>query len=211
MRLTDERIEDYAFRVTREEPEDLQKLIARTRAARDDAGMLTGRVEGRLLKMLVQLIKPELVLEVGTFTGYSALSMAEGLTGGGKIISCEIDPEVQKIAQAALDASPFGHKVEIRMGPAVDTIRRVDASIDLAFIDADKENYPVYYEEILMRMRPGGLIVVDNALWSGRVLDPKDADSKGVARLNRIIQEDSRVENVMLTVRDGIQLVRKKS
>lgn len=211
MKLVEQAIEDYAYRVTREEPEDLQKLVARTRAARDDAGMLTGRVEGRLLKLLVQLVNPELVLEVGTFTGYSALSMAEGLTGDGRIISCEIDPEAQKMAQAALDASPYGHRVEIRMGPAVDTIRRMEANIDLAFIDADKENYPVYYEEIMTRMRPGGLIVIDNALWSGRVLDPKDADSKGVARLNEIIREDSRVENVMLTVRDGIQLARKKS
>jgi caffeoyl-CoA O-methyltransferase len=211
MRLVEEAVEEYAFRVTQEEPENLQKLIAHTHEAMDYPNMITGRIEGRLLKLLVQLFQPKLILEVGTFTGYSALSMAEGLTKDGKIITCEINPKAQKIAQEAFDTSPFGYKIELRMGPALDTIRQLDTTIDLSFIDADKESYPLYYEEILTRTRPGGLIIIDNALWSGQVLDPKDSDSKSLARLNEIIYKDNRIENVMLTVRDGIQLVRKKS
>ena len=210
MRMIDEAIEDYAFRLTQEEPENLQKLITQTYEAMDYPDMLTGRIEGRLLKLIVQLLQPGLVLEVGSFTGYSALSMAEGLAENGKIITCEIDPMAQRIAQAAFDASPVGHKIELRMGPAIDTIRQLTETIDLAFIDADKENYPIYYEEILVRTRSGGVIIIDNSLWSGRVLDPQDGDSKAVARLNNIIYQDTRIENVLLTVRDGIQLVRKK-
>jgi len=208
--LVEEALEEYAFQVTQEEPENLQKLVTLTYEQMDFPEMITGRVEGRFLKLLVQLVQPELILEVGTFTGYSALSMAEGLTEGGKIITCEIAPKAQKVAQEAFDRSPFGHKIELRMGPALETIRQLDQAIDLSFIDADKENYPLYYEEILTRTRPGGLVIIDNALWSGQVLKPQDAASKGVARLNEILSKDNRIENVLLTVRDGIQLVRKK-
>jgi len=208
--LVEEALEEYAFQVTQEEPENLQKLVTLTYEQMDFPEMITGRVEGRFLKLLVQLVQPELILEVGTFTGYSALSMAEGLTEGGKIITCEIDPKAQKVAQEAFDTSPFGHKIELRMGPAIETIRQLDQAIDLSFIDADKENYPLYYEDILTRTRPGGLVIIDNALWSGQVLNPKDTASKAIARLNEMIAKDNRVENVLLTVRDGIQLVRKK-
>jgi caffeoyl-CoA O-methyltransferase len=210
MRMIDKAIEDYASQMTQEEPENLQKLIAQTHDVLKYPEMLTGRIEGRFLKFIVQFVQPGLVLEVGTFSGYSALSMAEGLTENGKIITCDIDTKAQEIAQAAFDASPVGHKIELRMGPAIDTIRQLTQTIDLAFIDADKENYPLYYEEILERTRSGGVIVIDNTLWSGRVLNPQDVDSKAVARLNEIIHKDNRIENVLLTVRDGIQLVRKK-
>ena len=209
--LVEEVLEEYAFRVTQEEPENLQKLITLTYEQMDFPEMLSGRVEGRFLKLLVQLVQPKLILEVGTFTGYSALSMAEGLSEDGKIITCEIDPKAQKVANEAFDTSPFGHKIELRMGPAIETIRQLDQTIDLSFIDADKENYPLYYEEILARTRPGGLIIIDNALWSGQVLNPQDTASKAIARLNEMISKDNRIENVLLTVRDGIQLVRKKS
>jgi caffeoyl-CoA O-methyltransferase len=208
--MIDKAIEDYASQMTQEEPENLQKLIAQTHNVLDYPEMLTGRIEGRFLKFIVQLVQPGLVLEVGTFSGYSALSMAEGLAEHGKIITCDIDTKAQEIAQAAFDASPVGYKIELRMGPAIDTIRQLTQTIDLAFIDADKENYPLYYEEILERTRSGGVIVIDNTLWSGRVLNPQDVDSKAVARLNEIIHKDNRIENVLLTVRDGIQLVRKK-
>jgi len=211
MKMIDEAIEDYAFRVTQAEPGNLQKLVEQTHKVMEHPGMITGRIEGRFLKLLVQLVQPQLILEVGTYTGYSALSMAEGLAENGKIITCDIDPKAQKFAQAAFDTSPYGHKIDLRMGPAIDTIRKLTATIDLSFIDADKENYPLYYEEILARTRPGGVIIIDNTLWSGRVLDPQDIDSKAIARLNEIICKDTRVENVLLTVRDGIQLVRKKT
>ncbi|HEX2138193.1 MAG TPA: class I SAM-dependent methyltransferase [Woeseiaceae bacterium] len=208
--LTDEGIDQYAFRHTRAENELLQSLQERTHREMDDPQMLTGRVEGRLLKLLVQLCQPRLVLEVGTFTGYSALSMAEGLGPEGRIITCEIDPRAQKVAQEAFDASPDGRKIEIRMGPALETIRSLGEDIDLSFIDADKEHYAEYYEAVLERTRPGGLLILDNMLWSGKVLDPQEEVPRVLATLNRRIAEDERVENVLLTVRDGVQLVRKR-
>lgn len=206
----DESIEAYAREHTRAEPELLVDLMAKTHAHMDYPQMLTGRIEGRLLKLLVQIVRPRLVLEVGMFTGYSALSMAEGLPEDGRIITCDIDPKARDMAQAAFDASPVGHKIEIRMGPALETIRGITEPVDLSFIDADKPTYPQYYEEILARTRPGGLIVMDNMFLSGRVLDPQDDTAHIVADLNRAITEDARVENVLLTVRDGVQLVRKK-
>ena len=207
--LVDESIDQYVFRNTSAEPELLQSLAERTYREIDDPQMLTGRVEGRLLKLIVQLSQPKFVLEVGTFTGYSALSMAEGLGDDGRILTCEIDPVAQKVARQAFDASPLGRKIEIRMGAALDTIRSLDTEIDLSFIDADKERYPDYYREILERTRPGGLLIFDNMLWSGKVVDPQDDMARAIAALNEIITQDDRVENVLLTVRDGVQLVRK--
>ena len=207
--IVGEDLERYAFEHTRPEPELLRELGEETYRVMEEPQMLTGRLEGRFLKLLVQLCRPRLILEIGTFTGYSALSMAEGLSEGGRIITCEIDPKAQKVAQAAFDKSPYGHRVELRMGPALDTIRSLDEELDMAFIDADKENYIAYYEEVLKRTRRGGLILLDNMLWSGKVLDPEDEATRTIDRLNRIIREDDRVENVLLTVRDGIQLVRK--
>lgn len=208
--IIEESIEEYASRNTRQEPAQLLALTEKTCLETDDPGMLTGRLEGRLLKFLVQISGAALVLEVGTFTGYSALSLAEGLGEHGRVITCEIDPGVRDIAQAAFDGSPVGHKISLRFGPAIDTIRALGETIDLSFIDADKGNYPLYYEEILKRTRSGGIIVLDNMLWSGRVLDPPDEESRILHELNRAISEDDRVENVLLTVRDGVQLVRKR-
>lgn len=208
--IVDEEIEKYAFRVTRPEPPLLTELSAKTFEVMDLPQMLTGRLEGRFLKMLVTLLQPRLIVEIGTFTGYSALSMAEGLPEGGKVITCEVDPKAQAMAQAAFDMSPHGKKIEIRMGPALDTIRKLDDPIDLSFIDADKTTYPDYYEEILSRTRSGGVILLDNMLWAGSVLDPDDDSSRTLAGLNETIAKDDRVENVLLTIRDGIQFVRKR-
>lgn len=203
-------IEQYAHDHTRMEPDLLIDLVNKTHTSMDSPQMLTGRVEGRLLKLLVQIHQPRLVVEVGMFTGYSALSMAEGLPPDGKIITCDIDPKSREMAQAAFDASPVGNKIEIRMGPAINTIRQIKQPIDFAFIDADKKAYPQYYEEILARTRSGGLIVLDNMFLSGRVLNPQDDTARAVAKLNQDIARDDRVENVLLTLRDGVQLVRKK-
>ncbi|MEX2124606.1 MAG: class I SAM-dependent methyltransferase [Woeseia sp.] len=208
--LVDESIDQYAFRNTTAEPELLQLLADRTYREMEDSQMLTGRVEGRLLKLIVQLCQPKFILEVGTFTGYSALSMAEGLGEDGRIVTCDIDPVALEVAKAAFDASPVGHKIEIRLGPALDTIRSLEREIDLSFIDADKERYPAYYEEIVRRTRPGGLLIFDNMLWSGKVVDPQDDITRAIATLNETVSRDERVENVLLTVRDGIQLVRKR-
>lgn len=208
--LINPNIEKYAYTSTQSESELLQDLIEQTYAEIARPHMLTGRVEGRLLKLLVQIHQPKLIVEVGTFTGYSALSMAEGLREDGKIITCEIDPKAEKIAQQAFDQSPYKKKIELRMGPALETIKNLEQEIDFSFIDADKSGYPAYYEETLKKTKPGGLIILDNALLSGRVLTQPDNSSKAVAALNEKISKDDRVENVFLTVRDGIQLVRKK-
>lgn len=203
-------IEEYAHNHTRSEPDLLLKLIATTHELTHYPQMLTGRMEGRFLKLLVQITQPRLVVEIGMFTGYSALSMAEGLPEWGRLITCDIDPEARAIAQAAFDASPYGNKIEIKMGPALDTIRQINEPIDFSFIDADKKGYPRYYEEVVKRTRPGGLIVIDNMFLSGRVLAPQDEAAQAVAELNRTITRDERVENVLLTIRDGVQLIRKK-
>ncbi len=203
-------IDLYAYRSTRPEPPLLANLEARTHARMADPQMLTGRVEGRMLKLWMRMLKPRLVIEVGTFTGYSALSMAEGLEEGARLITCEINPEAERLAREAFAASPHGKKIELRMGPALETIRSIHEPIDFSFIDADKVGYPNYYEELLTRTRSGGVIALDNMLMSGRVLDPQDDSARAVAKLNERITRDDRVENVLLTVRDGVQLVVKR-
>ena len=203
-------IQEYANNHTRSEPDLLLQLITTTYELTHYPQMLTGRMEGRFLKMLVQIARPNLVVEIGMFTGYSALSMAEGLPEGGRIITCDIDPEARAIAQSVFDSSPYGSKIEIRMGPALNTLREIDEPIDFSFIDADKKGYPAYYEEVVKRTPSGGLIVIDNMFLSGRVLDPQDEAAQAVAELNQNITRDDRVENVLLTIRDGVQLIRKK-
>lgn len=203
-------IEAFAARSTRAEDRLLLDLTERTSRETSEPQMLTGRLEGRLLKLLVQLARPRLAVEVGTFTGYGSLSIAEGLTDDARLVTCEIDPAHAAIARDAFAASPVGHRIDLRMGPALETILALDAPVGFAFIDADKVGYPAYYEALLERTVPGGLVVLDNMLWSGRVLDPPDDESRVLADLNARITADDRVENVLLTVRDGIQVVRKR-
>jgi caffeoyl-CoA O-methyltransferase len=151
------------------------------------------------------------VLEIGTFTGYSALCMAEGLPDDGELITLDRDPEATRVARDFFDRSPHGRKIRLALGDALESLRALPASspFDLAFIDADKERYLDYYEEILPRLRPGGLLVADNTLWSGRVLDPQAATDRAIAAFNARLTSDPRVENVLLPVRDGLMLARK--
>jgi caffeoyl-CoA O-methyltransferase len=209
--LLDEVIEEYAKARTRPEPQLLQELIAETEE-KFGLGMLTGRVEGRLLKLLVQLSGASTILELGTYTGYSALSMAEGLPDDGQLITCENKPEHAEVARKYFDRSPHGNKIQIKMGDALDTIKELAQegySADLVFLDADKIRYPLYYEHLIELLNPGGLIIVDNALWGGEVLNPDDQEAEAIARLNDIMLEDDRIENVLLTVRDGVMIGRK--
>ncbi|HJO93239.1 MAG TPA: class I SAM-dependent methyltransferase [Victivallales bacterium] len=209
LELIKEEIEKYTYNHTSPAPELLQILEKETRETMEHPDCLIERVEGRFLKMIVQLFNPKLILELGTYTGYSALSMAEGLQDDGELITCEINTIVQQVAQKAFDKSSHGHKIKLHMGPAVETIKKIDRKIDMSFIDADKVNYINYYEEIVKRTRKGGLIIIDNVLWKGEVLEPKDEEGKIIADLNTLIKNDKRVENVFLTIRDGIQFVRK--
>ena len=151
------------------------------------------------------------VLEIGTFTGYSALSMAAALPADGRIVTCDIDPETNEVARRAAAGSPYGDRIEFRLGPALDTIATLDGPFDLVFIDADKESYLAYYEAVLPKLAERGVIVVDNVLWSGRVLDPSDetVDTVAIRAFNDAVAADPRVVCVMLTVRDGVTLIRR--
>jgi caffeoyl-CoA O-methyltransferase len=189
----------------------LEELEKETCATMDYPEMLTGRVEGLFLKMLVLLSGARRVLEIGTFTGYSALMMAEGLPEDGCLMTCEIDEENAKVARRFFERSAHGHKISLALGPAIDTMRSLPGlSLDFVFIDADKASYHAYYEESLRVLRPGGIMTIDNTLWSGRVLNPPDDESRVIASLNEKAGSDKRVEQVILTVRDGLSLMRKK-
>jgi len=172
--------------------------------------MQVGPIEGAFLKMLVQLSGARRVLEIGMFTGYSSLKMAEGLPDDGELITCDIDPLAEAIARKFHARSPHGKKITVRMGPALETIKTLRPPLDLVFIDADKERYPAYYKAVLPLVRPGGLIVADNTLWSGRVLEPRKKTDRAIVAFNRLVARDRRVEKVLLTVRDGILIARKK-
>ena len=211
MHFVSDAIEQYAHDHTRAPGTLFEELREATHAQTQNPQMQVGRVEGALLRNLVGLIGARRVLEIGTFTGYSALCMAEALPADGTLVTCDRDEAVVAIARAFFARSPHGHKIEIRLGDALETIRALgqDASFDLAFVDADKARYVEYYELILPRLREGGLLVADNTLWSGRVLDPKSDDDHGVVRFNAHVSADARVDHVLLTVRDGVMLVRK--
>lgn len=178
-----------------------------------NAQMLVGPLEAALLQMLVRMTGARRVLEIGLYTGYSALAMAEALPEDGQLISCEIDPHTAGIARSFIERSPHGRKIAIRLGPALATIESLPAepAFDLVFIDADKENYIAYYDAVLPRVRGGGLIVADNVLWSGRALDPKEKSDRAIAAFNERVRRDARVHCVMLPVRDGVMLIRKRA
>jgi caffeoyl-CoA O-methyltransferase len=189
----------------------LDELEAHTRAHCANPQMLVGALEGALLRLLAKISGARRVLEIGLYTGYSALTLAEALPEDGTVLSCEIDAGNAAIARSFFDRSPHGGKITIALGPALDTLAGLapDATFDLVFIDADKENYSGYYEAILPRLESGGLIVADNVLWSGAVLDPKRPSDRALAAFNDRVRSDPRVEAVMLTVRDGVTVARK--
>ena len=206
----DSAIEQFARDHTESENELHVRLREETYRVMDRPQMQVDVMEGRFLKMLVRLTGARTILEVGTFTGYSALMMAEGLPAGGRLITCEVDPKAEAIARRYFSESPHGERITLRMGPALETIKTLSGPFDLVFIDADKTNYSNYYEAALPLLKPGGLIIADNVLWSSKVLDPKDADDHAIVAFDRMVQSDPRVENVCLTVRDGMMLAWKR-
>ncbi len=171
--------------------------------------MTTGRIEARFLKLLARLVGAQRILEIGTFGGYSALSMAEALPEDGTLVTCDEDPVAIAFAQKYFSESPHGKKIKQMEGPALESIEKLTGTFDMAFIDADKINYSNYYEAILPMIRPGGLIAVDNVLWSGRVLDPQDESDRAIHKFNERVVKDQRVESVLLTVRDGLNCIIK--
>jgi caffeoyl-CoA O-methyltransferase len=210
MDLVPEHLDRYADSVTTPAPELLRRLDEETRAALTSPQMLSGTVVGRLLETLVWLRRPRLVLEIGTYSGGSALWMAGALADGGRIVSCELDPERADFAEAQIARAGMGDRVQVRRGPALDTVRALDEPLDLVFLDADKTGYPAYYEEVVPRLARDGLLVADNTLMSGRVIDPDPADASAtaIAAFNARAASDPRVVATLLTVRDGVTLIR---
>lgn len=173
--------------------------------------MLTGRVEGRFLRLITQLTNARRIVDIGTFTGYSAMVMAEVLPPDGGLVTIEHNPEHAKIAQDFFDRSPVGTKITLRSGDALEILKTLpDAHTDLVFIDADKQNYIAYYHESMRILRSGGWILADNALWYGKIFNPKDDESRAVARFNDLVNADKQAEKLFLTIRDGIYVIRKR-
>lgn len=177
--------------------------------------MVSGRVQGAFLKMIVEMVRPRTVLEIGTFTGYSALSMAVGLDDSAELHTVEIDDELEDIARSYFSRSPHGSKIHLHIGPALEIVPLLDKTFDLIYIDGDKREYPAYYRMLMETplVRPGSVILADNVLWYGKVAETvKDNDrmSHGILEFNRMVAADSRVENVILSLRDGINMIRVK-
>ena len=204
-------VEAYVERHSSRPPAHLAALAAETERSLPAPQMMVGPVEGRFLEMLVFASGAGRVLEIGTFSGYSALAMAAGLPPGGSIVTCDVDPTAVEVARQAIAASPYAGLIDVRLGPALDTIATLDGPFDLVFIDADKPNYVNYYEAVLPKLGRRGLIVADNTLWGGRVLDDSDTseDTVGIRAFNEHVVRDPRVVCVQLSVRDGVTLVRR--
>jgi len=195
------------------EPEYLYRLWRATNIYMLHGRMASGHLQGRLLKMLVQMIKPKNILEVGTFSGYSALCMAEGLEAGGKVYTFEINDEQEDFTRPWIEQSPVADKIEFIIGDAISEAPKLGVTFDMAFVDGDKRTYVETYEMVLQLLNPGGFILADNTLWDGHVTDPaydRDHQTQGIRRFNDYIAQDTRVEQVILPLRDGLTLIRKK-
>jgi caffeoyl-CoA O-methyltransferase len=205
-------IQKYAEDHTSPESDLLKTINRDTHAKVLMSRMLSGHMQGRILSMFSNMIKPMTILEIGTYTGYSAICLAEGLKPGGKLITIDINEELESSVRRFFSASGFGEVIDYRIGNALEIIPTLKGNFDLVFIDADKENYARYYDLVINHVPLGGYILADNVLWSGKVLDDKpDKDTRAIKEFNRKIQEDARVENVLLPVRDGIMVMRKIS
>jgi caffeoyl-CoA O-methyltransferase len=210
--IVPEEIQRYAEAHTTPPTKLQRRLTEETRESLRSPQMLTGVVEGRLLEFLVFALRPQRILELGTYSGYSSLAMASVLPPGGRIDTCEVDEAHAEVARRYLEEAGLADRVTIHLGPALETIERLEGAYDLVFIDADKVNYPSYYEVLVPRLATDGIMVLDNTLWSGEVLEPEDSpEAQMFAELNARIASDPRVVAVMLTVRDGVTLVRRRA
>ena len=210
--LVPEDIERYAIDHTSPLPDYLKDLTDFTYENMSIPQMLSGPIEGTLLQTLVWATGARRVLEIGTFTGFSSQMMAAALPEDGILVTCDIDPEAAEVARQFYAKSPHGHKVDLRLGPALETLETLnDWVFDVVFIDADKTGYAAYYEKAVDLLAPRGVIAVDNVLWSGRVLDPKTDEDRSIAAFNERVKNDPRVNHVLLPIRDGVMLKRKAS
>jgi len=214
MHFLPQEIDDYTLEHSEQEPHILYELQRETWQKILNPRMVSGAYQGRVLSMLSKLMRPHYILEIGTYTGYSAMCLAEGLAPEGKLITIDVNEEIQWLAQKYFDKSNYKNQIESKIGNALELIPQLEQGIDLVFIDADKENYEAYFELVLPMMNKGGVILSDNVLWSGKVvekLDPKDKSTRALLDYNRKIADDPRVETVLLPIRDGLTLSRTVS
>jgi caffeoyl-CoA O-methyltransferase len=209
--IVNEEVERYAHEHTTPDPEFFRRLEEETRAISDWPQMMVGPLEGQLLGWLVWLSGAKRVLEIGTFTGYSSISMALNLAAGGRITSLDVNEETTAVARRYADEAGVADRIDYRVGPALEALESLDGPFDLVFIDADKENYINYYEAVLPKLAERGFIVADNVLWSGRVVEEGgDESTQAIKAFNEHVASDERVESLMLTVRDGMTLIRRR-
>ena len=209
--IVNEEVERYAHEHTTPDPEFFRRLEEETRAISDWPQMMVGPLEGQLLGWLVWLSAAQRVLEIGTFTGYSSISMALNLAEGGRITSLDVNEETTAVARRYAEEAGVADRIDYRVGPALEGLEALDGPFDLVFIDADKENYVNYYETVLPKLAERGFIVADNVLWSGRVVEEGgDESTQAIKAFNEHVASDERVESLMLTVRDGMTLIRPR-
>jgi len=206
----------YAEAYTAKESETLRKIAQNCYESRSDSSMLSGFYQGRVLSLLTKMIQPKVVLEIGTYLGYSALCFAEGLAPGGKVVTLDVNENMRDAAVSFIEKSGYKDRIEFRLGNALEIIPQLDETLDLVFIDADKENYSNYYRLVFEKLRVGGCIIADNVLWSGKVLQAENGiehgpNTRALHEFNRMILADKRVSNVLLPVRDGLMIIRKES
>lgn len=213
MEFIREELSNYCENHTTDETDILKKLNRETHLKVVSPRMLSGHLQGRFLSFISKLHKPNLIIEIGTYTGYSAICLAEGLTDNGKLISIDVNEETSAFAKSFIAKTKYGNKIDLVVDDAQNIIPKIDQSIDIAFIDADKKNYLVYYHLLIDKLSEGGLIIADNVLWSGKITMPieqMDRETKALHDFNQYIQNDSRVENMLIPLRDGLMMVRKK-
>ena len=214
MEFLDEELQQYAADHTSPESKLLHKINRQTHLSVLKPRMLSGHMQGRILAMFSQMLQPKQILEIGTYTGYSAICLAEGLQPGGTLHTIDKNEELEERVRGYFAEAGLTQRIKFYLGNALELIPAIDATFDLVFIDADKINYARYYELVLDRVRPGGYIIADNVLWSGKVLakyrKKLDEDTKAVLDFNKMVHDDIRVENIMLPVRDGLLVARKK-
>lgn len=212
MEIVNQQIEEYARLMSEPESDLLKKLNRETHAMVLQPRMLSGHLQGRLLALISKLLQPSLIVEIGTYTGYSALCLAEGLKQDGKLITIDVNEELESFSRSFFNESKFAKQIDYRIADAQFEIPTIEGPIDLVFIDADKKNNDLYFELLIDKIRPGGLIIVDNVLWSGKIIDEKALDKSTLAlkAFNEKCAKDTRVEQLMLPLRDGILFLRKK-
>ncbi len=211
--MIDSKIEDYSKKHSSDHSNILNELYRETNLKMVHPRMISGKQQGRFLSMLSHMIRPKTILEIGTYTGYSAICLSEGLAENGKIHTIELDPELESIASKYFKKAAVENQIIQYFGNALKIIPELDLLFDLVFIDADKNNYSNYYNLVFDKIRSGGFLLADNVLWSGKVIEPikkGDKDTPGIIEFNTLVQQDDRVENVLLPLRDGLMLIRKK-